>query len=264
MSESTPEPAAAPASLQAPAEPREVKGPKLTGKGGPIVGLTLVALGGYLTWFAVRYWRGQGQAVWPSYPIKKVLQGKGLPGNQPATSQTAQLASFEQSYAGGEKTASNVGPLTAATATLPENARPIYEYLRGKGFSQPAAAGWVGNIAQESGGSPEAGSYPSNWGLIQWTPAPSYVQPTGHPLTDLARQLHGIIIYVMQNGSIRDINANASSPAAAAKYISDKYERPNAQLANNPHREEVANEVAKQSWYNAGVPVGNTAGEQAA
>lgn len=51
----------------------------------PVIPLLMVGAGAYLLWFAVKYWRGQGPAVWPSYPVKSVLQGKGVPGPQPAT-----------------------------------------------------------------------------------------------------------------------------------------------------------------------------------
>src|SRR6478672_526425 len=63
----------------------------------PIVPLLMIGFGAYLMWFAIKYWRGSGQAVWPSYPIKSVLQGKGIPPNQPAQTAAATTAAYESS-----------------------------------------------------------------------------------------------------------------------------------------------------------------------
>lgn len=65
----------------------------------PVVPLFLIGLGLYLTWFAVKYWRGTGQAEWPSYPIKSVLQGKGVPPNTAAGAADAQLAAYDAAQA---------------------------------------------------------------------------------------------------------------------------------------------------------------------
>jgi hypothetical protein len=74
----------------------------------PIVPVLLIGFGGYLMWFAIHYWRGQGAAVWPSYPIKSVLQGKGIPPNTPAPPVSQEVAAYEQgigqeSQSGGGK-----------------------------------------------------------------------------------------------------------------------------------------------------------------
>jgi hypothetical protein len=83
--------------------------------GVPVVPLLLVGLGGYLVWFGVHYWRGQGDLVWPSTPIKSVLQGNGLPSNTPATSTTATLTAYETSYAAAAtQAASSSGGITGA------------------------------------------------------------------------------------------------------------------------------------------------------
>lgn len=67
------------------------------GGGDVLVPLFLLGLGGYFLWFGVHYWRGQGAAVWPSYPIKSVLQGQGLPANNQATAASAEVTAFETS-----------------------------------------------------------------------------------------------------------------------------------------------------------------------
>src|SRR5215468_1207918 len=61
----------------------------------PVIPLFLVGAGAYLMWFGVKYWRGTGAAMWPSYPVKSVLQGKGEPAPEPAPSATATLAAYE-------------------------------------------------------------------------------------------------------------------------------------------------------------------------
>lgn len=61
----------------------------------PVIPLLLAGFGAYLLWFGVKYWRGQGPAVWPSYPIKSVLQGHGLPPPQPAPSSSDVVTSYE-------------------------------------------------------------------------------------------------------------------------------------------------------------------------
>ena len=61
----------------------------------PVIPLLLAGFGAYLLWFGVKYWRGSGPAVWPSYPIKSVLQGHGLPPPQPAPATSDVVTSYE-------------------------------------------------------------------------------------------------------------------------------------------------------------------------
>lgn len=70
----------------------------------PIIPLLLIGFGGYLLWFGVKYWRGSGPAVWPSYPVKAVLQGHGLPPPEPAPTAASQVAAYEQQYAAAQGT----------------------------------------------------------------------------------------------------------------------------------------------------------------
>lgn len=65
-----------------------------------IIPILVIAAGAYLAWFAIRYWRGTGPAVWPSYPIKQILQGKGLPASTPAAAASATLDSWESTQSG--------------------------------------------------------------------------------------------------------------------------------------------------------------------
>jgi hypothetical protein len=117
-------------------------------------------------------------------------------------------------------------------AGIPENAKPIYTFLTGAGFSPNAAAGILGNIEQESGGNPES-------------PSGGLIQILGQSGGSLKEQLQATMTYIRANGSVKDINAHATSPSAAALYFSTKYERPNAALANNQNRVASAELVAK-------------------
>ena len=80
-----------------------------------IIPILVIAAGAYLAWFAIKYWRGQGAAIWPSYPIKQILQGKGLPKDNEATAASVTLDSWESSQGGGSGTgtAAPSGPVNA-------------------------------------------------------------------------------------------------------------------------------------------------------
>jgi Phage tail lysozyme len=129
------------------------------------------------------------------------------------------------------------------TATLPtgpfSNAEAIYKGLLAMGLSTDAAAGVAGNIYQESHGNPSIGSG-AGGGLFGETLA-NGGSTSGGSLTE---QLAALAKYIAANGSISAINANASSPSAAAQYFMTNYERPNAALANLSAREAAAEWVA--------------------
>lgn len=88
----------------------------------PVLPLMLVSAGIYLAWFAVHYWRrrnANGYLLWPSDPIKAVLQGKPIPA-QGTASQAAATASFtsalsqlqpDQTSGSGDNTSLSVGGL---------------------------------------------------------------------------------------------------------------------------------------------------------
>ncbi|MCL4513156.1 MAG: phage tail tip lysozyme [Candidatus Eremiobacteraeota bacterium] len=129
---------------------------------------------------------------------------------------------------------SPVGPLTSANGQVPQNAKAMYNFFTSHGLSHNAAAGIIGNIAQESGGNPESVGTGGN-GLIGWTP-PLAGAVTGNPQRDLGFQLNAVMKY---------INAHASSPAAAAAYFMNNYERPAPATENATHREMAANATAQ-------------------
>jgi hypothetical protein len=119
------------------------------------------------------------------------------------------------------------------------NAEVIYKGLLAMGLSTNAAAGVAGNIYQESGGNPDAGSG-AGGGLFGETIANGGSAGGG----TMAEQLAALKAYIQQNGSIAQINANASTPEAATIYFMNQYERPDVALENEANRVAAANYVA--------------------
>lgn len=66
----------------------------------PIIPLALLLIGGYLAWFGIHYWR-DSKTIWPSDPIKDVLQGKGIPTPDRLPSQFSTLQESEQTALSG-------------------------------------------------------------------------------------------------------------------------------------------------------------------
>jgi len=73
----------------------------------PVIPILLILIGGYLTWFGVHYWRQD--ITWPSDPIKSVLQGKGVPAQQPFSSSADILNAAQQQAASAAGTPSPGG-----------------------------------------------------------------------------------------------------------------------------------------------------------
>lgn len=107
--------------------------------GSPIIPLLLIGAGGYLLWFGVRYWRGTGAAVWPSYPIKSVLQGKGLPAQQPGTPPGVEVTSYETALAGADQGSGGAGG-SGSSAALASDAEK-YQGVR-YAWGKATPAGW--------------------------------------------------------------------------------------------------------------------------
>jgi hypothetical protein len=134
-------------------------------------------------------------------------------------------------------------------ASLPtgtfENAELIYKALLKMGLSTDAAAGVAGNIYQESHGNP--GSSSGVGGGLFGEELQNGGTVSGGTLTE---QLAALAKYIAANGSISDINAHASSPAAAATYFCNQYERPGTpDLANRTAAAEWVAEAAKSgNW----------------
>ena len=153
--------------------------------------------------------------------------------------------------AAAQASATAIGPgsTTGGTGNIPANAAAMASFFENQGFTKIATAGLLGNIEQESGGNPEAGTNPPGKGLIQIL---------GDPGGSLSQELARTMTYIFQNGGVADINAHSQTPASAATWFSDVYERPgNPQLAN---RIASAN-ASYAAGYAGGGPVGMAAGE---
>lgn len=107
---------------------------------------------------------------------------------------------------------------------VPANAAAMAGYFAAHGLTRNAIAGVLGNINQESGGNPMAGSNPPGRGLIQ-----ILGDPGGSLVQELARTMQ----YIAANGSVADINAHAGSAAEAATWFSNQYERPGVPMLAN-------------------------------
>ena len=176
---------------------------------GLYVGVT--AVGGVLVWSG---WKGTTLAA----TFKSLLNGNL---NAPASE------SITSGVGGGP------GGSSTNVASGSENYITIAQYLVANGYSNAGAAGVVGCVAGESGGSPEAVEDKSDpgaegEGLIQWTPGSSYGVPvTGNATADLDAQLPMIIAYNNAQGSNLVAMLNAiTDPVQAADFYSQYFERP--------------------------------------
>lgn len=139
-------------------------------KGGMIIPVLSVSIGGYLAWFAVKYWRSS-TVIWPSDPIKGILQGNGLPSSTPATTATAQLTAFETSLAQQSASAQGAGEGGGGpVASVPTNATQqmvIRAILSGLGAPQSQAnissmAAWQAHEAPWNGSPPDGAGFTHN------------------------------------------------------------------------------------------------------
>lgn len=75
----------------------------------PIVPVMLLMIGGYIAWFGVHYFKSD--TVWPTDPIKSVLQGKGLTAvtTNEEQAQKVNLANYIAQYTGGTSSSSSTG-----------------------------------------------------------------------------------------------------------------------------------------------------------
>ena len=125
---------------------------------------------------------------------------------------------------------------------VPANAGAMAGFFAAHGLTRNAIAGVLGNIQQESGGNPMAGSNPPGRGLIQIL---------GDPGGSLVQELNRTMAYIAANGSVADINAHSPSAAAAALWFSQKYERPGN--PQNQNRVAAANASYAAGFAKGGV-----------
>lgn len=135
---------------------------------------------------------------------------------------TPAAASDDQSA--GNVAAPAPAPVEAFPAGGPfQNLVSVAKFLVAHGATPIAAAGVTADIEGESAGNPDSVG-DGGCGLIGWTPCS--VQVTGNASADLAAQLQDLLMYIQNNGSIADLNANAGSVIEAADHFSSQYERP--------------------------------------
>lgn len=108
MTQPTPDPAPSSPSSTPDRAPRETRpaGGKVLSNQSPILPLGLLAIGGYLTWFGVHYWRTD--VKWPTDPIRALLTGKSIPAAE-STSSLAQEESLTALFQTGGQ-AGNAAP----------------------------------------------------------------------------------------------------------------------------------------------------------
>lgn len=138
-----------------------------------------------------------------------------------------------------------------ATGTATATGVRYLNTLTGLGLTPVAAAGVVGNLYQESSLNPgEAGG-----GLAQWNP--SWFQQMSAWVSARsmsAESAIGQLTYIASDlatsypGLLSAMNS-ASDPADAAQLFESTYERPNAQKANLPNRENFATAVYAAAGY---------------
>jgi hypothetical protein len=123
----------------------------------PILPLLLIGLGGYLMWFAVKYWR-DANVHYPSDPVKSILQGHGLPAHVAAATVTAQLnqaIATAQAAAPAAAGAAGAGGVPGAGPYTHSQLETIWKLAGGS----PAKADIAAAIAQaESAGQPKVTS----------------------------------------------------------------------------------------------------------
>lgn len=134
---------------------------------------------------------------------------------------------------------------------IPSDAKTIFSYLTGQGYSAIAASGIIGNMFQESALNPESGSQSGNGGLIGWTPSSSAgpKQPiiTGNKTRDLQTQLIDVIQWGKNDNAPPGVMNKATTAAEAATMWMNIAERPAPATANLANRIAMAQAVLAAS-----------------
>ena len=159
---------------------------RIAGANVPLLPTTMLIAGGYISWFAVKYWRDVKQ-IYPSGPIKSLLTGKGLPTparedspQDPNASTTSLTTAFGAISQGANTLAAGAqsGLLGGPTGTdvglqgITQYSKAQLQQLWTNNGGDPAYAGWASAIAEaESSGNPQSSSSNpdggTNYGLWQ-------------------------------------------------------------------------------------------------
>ena len=116
----------------------------------PVVPVMLMALGAYLTWFGVRYWRSD--TAWPSDPLKAVLTGKPIPEPDRSAGQAAIRGIVEgagSSGAGGDVIGHSPGAGPTAKVMTKEQIAALWKGNGGSASTAKVAAAVA--MAESSG-----------------------------------------------------------------------------------------------------------------
>jgi hypothetical protein len=74
----------------------------------PILPILMIMIGGYLAWFGIHYWEDE-KVIWPSDPVKDVLQGKGVPVHTTTTTAAIELTAAESEAAQAQSSSGGSG-----------------------------------------------------------------------------------------------------------------------------------------------------------
>lgn len=215
---------------------REVSGTALAALGAGVIVLYSGIKGKSITTALQSVIQGKSPATAP--------QANAISGTSSADLAALGVTSAGTAIPGGGGGGTNPGSLQSGPASA--NYVTIANYLRANGYSRAAAAGIVGCIAGESGGSPEAvGDQGTSFGFIQEHGSQYSGLVTGNPSRDLQAQLPAIVAYNNAQGSglIAMLNG-ISDPVQAADFYSAHFERP--QVAGSDVRAGVAQQVYAQ------------------
>jgi hypothetical protein len=129
---------------------------------GPVIPVAMILIGGYLAWFGIHYWRDSA-VVWPSTPVKDVLQGKGVPSPSAAPAADAPVDTAVQAAVTASES-TNPAPTPSGSQTLPlgdvgGGGTAAQNKALGQLMAAAAPYGWTGDnwLFLESGWEEESG-----------------------------------------------------------------------------------------------------------
>src|SRR6185312_11307913 len=158
-----------------------------------------------------------------------------------AKAQLAKQGIRPPSGGGGAGGSSSVGAQGAPPILGSSVANQLLTMLQMEGLSKAGAAGIVGNAAQESNFNPnEPGGYLFQWLGSRLTGEQAFAASQGLPASNVSAQVGFVMKELQGMPGLLHMLQTTNNPQAAALAFSNIFERPNAALANNPHRESAA------------------------
>jgi cell wall-associated NlpC family hydrolase len=156
----------------------------------PIVPIVLIMIGAYLAWFGAKYWEDP-KTIWPSDPIKDVLQGKGLPSHATDTTTAIELTAAEQQAGAAQSAAAASGGSGGGSGGGTSGAA---------GSPSAIAQSYVGKLTYVFGGPPPSGTVDCSSFASKVLHQAGYSSPGGQPYSSSS---HGptTISYLSWNGA---------------------------------------------------------------